>query len=31
VPEVALMKIYKDEFRRTPQGWKLAVRMIHPA
>jgi ketosteroid isomerase-like protein len=30
-PEAALLKVYKDEFRRTPQGWKLAVRMIHPA
>ena len=27
-PEVALFRIYHDEFRRTPSGWKLAKRDI---
>jgi ketosteroid isomerase-like protein len=31
VPEAALMKVYRDEFRRTADGWKLAVRLIDPA
>jgi hypothetical protein len=30
-PESTLFRIYKDNFRRTPQGWKLAARYIEPA
>ena len=30
-PELSIMGIYDDEFRRTPQGWKLARRVISSA
>jgi hypothetical protein len=30
-PHVGLFKIYRDEFVRTPDGWKLSARYIDPA
>ncbi|MCE2391496.1 MAG: nuclear transport factor 2 family protein [Proteobacteria bacterium] len=27
-PELLLMGVYQDEFRRTPEGWRLARRRI---
>lgn len=29
-PEVSLMGVYNDTFRRTPKGWKMARRVITP-
>ena len=29
-PNVAMLTIYHDQFRRTSDGWKLAARMIQP-
>ena len=28
LPELAMLGVYEDEFRRTPEGWKLARRAI---
>lgn len=30
-PEAMALKVYNDQFVRTPQGWRLAVRYIDPA
>lgn len=29
-PELVLFKIYRDEFKRTKDGWKLSARYIEP-
>jgi len=28
-PQLTTMGVYRDEFRRTPEGWRMAKRVIH--
>ena len=28
-PQLTVMGVYRDEFRRTPEGWRMAKRVIH--
>lgn len=28
-PQLTVMGVYRDKFRRTPEGWRMAKRVIH--
>ena len=29
MPQITSMGVYRDQFRRTPEGWRMAKRVIH--